>query len=100
MLSEHECTDLIARIEAAKPTLATINRPQGQVVDTSIRNNDRVIFDDTDMASMLMERVRDQVPKPCLGRTFAAATNVFVVIAISQAIVLDLTTTALPTLRL
>ena len=56
------CDELVQRIEAEAPTLATINVYGGAVVDTRIRNNERVIFDDPVLAADLFARTRDALP--------------------------------------
>ena len=58
-----ECADWITRIQSAGTELATINTKRGSQVDSQIRNNRRVIFDDPEWASVLFERVKDQVPQ-------------------------------------
>ena len=58
-----ECADWITRIQLAGTELATINTKRGNQVDSQIRNNRRVIFDDPEWASVLFERVKDQVPQ-------------------------------------
>jgi len=58
-----ECADWIARIQSAGTELATINTKRGSQVDSQIRNNRRVIFDDHEWANTLFERVKDQVPQ-------------------------------------
>ena len=58
-----ECADWIARIQSAGTEVATINTKRGSQVDSQIRNNRRVIFDDRDWANTLFERVKDQVPQ-------------------------------------
>ena len=57
-----ECADWIARIQSAGTELAPINTRQGSQVESQIRNNRRVIFDDPEWANALFERVKDQVP--------------------------------------
>jgi predicted 2-oxoglutarate/Fe(II)-dependent dioxygenase YbiX len=58
-----ECADWIARIQSAGTELATINTKRGSQVESQIRNNRRVIFDDREWANTLFERVKDQVPQ-------------------------------------
>ena len=58
-----ECAGWIARIQSAGTELATINTKRGSQVDSQIRNNRRVIFDDREWANTLFERVKDQVPQ-------------------------------------
>ena len=58
-----ECERWIRRIQLAGTELATINTKRGSQVDSQIRNNRRVIFDDPEWAHELFERVKDQVPQ-------------------------------------
>jgi predicted 2-oxoglutarate/Fe(II)-dependent dioxygenase YbiX len=58
-----ECDRWIERIQSAGTELATINTKHGNEVDSQIRNNRRVIFDDPEWAHELFERVKDQVPQ-------------------------------------
>ena len=58
-----ECANWITRIQSAGTELATINTRRGTQVDSQIRNNRRVIFDDPEWANDLFERVKDQVPQ-------------------------------------
>lgn len=58
-----ECDQWIRRIQLAGTDVATINTKRGSQVDSQIRNNRRVIFDDPEWARELFERVKDQVPQ-------------------------------------
>jgi hypothetical protein len=62
VLTPQECRAQIQRIESLKPTLATNNSALGPRINTDVRNNERVIFDDAEMASRLLDRVREKVP--------------------------------------
>ncbi len=57
------CDALVARIEAESPALAPINVAGGAVVDTRVRNNERVMFDDAALAADLFARTRAFVPE-------------------------------------
>ncbi|MDP2273766.1 MAG: 2OG-Fe(II) oxygenase [Archangium sp.] len=67
VLTPQECTELIARIEAAGPTEAPITTHGGFVMRPDIRNNTRVMFDDPGLAATLFERVRAHVPERLEG---------------------------------
>jgi predicted 2-oxoglutarate/Fe(II)-dependent dioxygenase YbiX len=56
------CDGLVARIEAEAPALAPINVAGGAVVDTRVRNNERVMFDDAALAAELFACTRGFVP--------------------------------------
>jgi len=75
LLTPEECAELIERIEALGPELATINSYRGPVVNVSMRNNDRVIFDDAELAALLCERLGDQAPTEFRGGTLVGANE-------------------------
>ena len=58
-----ECDQWIKRIQLAGTEAATINTKRGSQVDSQIRNNRRVIFDDAEWARELFERVKEHVPQ-------------------------------------
>ena len=63
VLTPAECHAEIARIEASDPSVATINAGGGRMVlNTRVRNNDRVIFEDVPLAARLFERMRSAIP--------------------------------------
>jgi prolyl 4-hydroxylase len=66
-LSDPLCASLIARIEAESPSLASITVGGGFVVNTRVRNNERVMFDDVALAAALLERTRAFLPDPLHG---------------------------------
>jgi hypothetical protein len=53
VLNQWECDVLIEKIEALGPELATVDRPEGHVIDTGTRNSGRVIFDDRTLADRI-----------------------------------------------
>ncbi len=58
-LSETECQQLIAKIESLIPSLATINAAVRTNVNTSVRNNERVIFGDPIFAEKFSDDASD-----------------------------------------
>lgn len=62
VLSASVCAALIARIESEGMSQATIHRGSHHEVNTSIRNNDRLIFDDDALAAALWPRLQPAVP--------------------------------------
>ncbi|MEO7330117.1 MAG: 2OG-Fe(II) oxygenase [Minicystis sp.] len=74
ILTPVECSELIARIEAAGPRIAPVSRAEGPVVDLRTRNNTRVMFDDEALASLLFARVQPHVPAE-LSRRRAVGAN-------------------------
>ena len=62
VLTRGECAALIARIEAAGPTVAPITTGRGFELRPDLRNNTRVMFDDAALAARLFEAVRPHVP--------------------------------------
>ena len=61
-LSADECKALIERSEAMSYDAALIARPSGPARVTEVRNNDRVIWDDSDQADALWQRLKDVIP--------------------------------------
>ena len=66
-----ECDAVIARIESLRPAFAPVTTSQGFVEMPELRNNDRVIFDDVDLAADLWRRLQRLGPGP---RAFRAGT--------------------------
>jgi len=77
VLSDDECQELIGRIETEGPRTATINTESGTRVKLGVRNNDRVIFDDQELANVLLERVRHRVPAEAHGMSICGANERF-----------------------
>ena len=63
VFSSDECVAMIAEIEAMGFEEALITTGRGMVMNKSVRNNDRVIFDDPERAKSLFERLRAHMPK-------------------------------------
>lgn len=77
VLSPEECDALVLRIESLNPELAPINTRGGAAIRTDVRNNERVMFDDEALASQLLERVREHVPRHMRGRELVGANERF-----------------------
>jgi len=77
VLTPAECQNLIQRIEAGKPEVASINTSAGTRVDRDVRNNDRVMFEDAALAQTLYERVRPQAPPQIHGLALVGANELF-----------------------
>jgi prolyl 4-hydroxylase len=73
-LSAEECTAHIAATEALGYRDAPITTSFGFQMRKDIRNNERVMFDDVDLADRLYERVRPLLP-PTLGRSVLCGLN-------------------------
>jgi hypothetical protein len=58
VLTPEECAAWIAKIKANRPTNAPITTIGGEMIDSSIRNNRRVMFDEPETAQMLFDRVK------------------------------------------
>jgi hypothetical protein len=63
VLPPEACLGLIDRIEALGPSAAPITTSRGLVMRPDLRNNDRVMFDDPDLATRLVEAARPRVPE-------------------------------------
>jgi predicted 2-oxoglutarate/Fe(II)-dependent dioxygenase YbiX len=61
------CAALVARIEAAGPAVAPINTAAGMVMNTRVRDNERVMFDDAPLAADLHARTRAALPESLHG---------------------------------
>lgn len=66
--SPQECADFIAHSEERRYEKAAISTAQGALVRPEIRNNDRVIWDDAELAQHLWARVKTCVPDPLENR--------------------------------
>jgi len=77
VLSAAECQDLIGRIESLQPEVATINTERGTRVDRTVRNNDRVIFEDRSLAELLFDRIRPKAPPEIHGSRLVGANEMF-----------------------
>jgi predicted 2-oxoglutarate/Fe(II)-dependent dioxygenase YbiX len=75
VLSPSECDALIQRIEALGPAPAPITTARGFVMAPSVRNNDRVMFDDVALAAKLFERIRPTLPRELEGRAPVSANE-------------------------
>lgn len=67
VLPAARCEALVERIESLSPSFAPITTAQGFVERPDIRNNDRVMFDDVDLAAELFERLRPILPERVRG---------------------------------
>jgi prolyl 4-hydroxylase len=75
VLSEAECDALIRRVDALKPEAAPVTTSRGMVMMPSVRNNERVMFDDAQLAATLFERVRETLPRDIDGRAPVGANE-------------------------
>ncbi len=63
VLTREACERLIERIEALGPSAAPISTSRGPMMRPDVRNNDRVMFDDAELAAHLVDAVRGRVPE-------------------------------------
>lgn len=75
VLSPSECGQMIERIESAGPTLAPITTGAGPKIETDIRNNTRVMFDDPGLAEMLFQRIVAHCPSHMKGMEICGANE-------------------------
>jgi hypothetical protein len=75
--SPAECADYIALSESLGYEDALLTSPSGPVRRTDIRNNERVIVDDPDLAAKLWERAEDLVPAEMEGLRAAGLNERF-----------------------
>ena len=67
VLSRDECTAMVARIEALGPTDAPITTDRGFVMMPEVRSNQRVMFDDRELAAELYARLAAALPERVCG---------------------------------
>jgi len=77
VLTLDECSALIEKIESLNPTLATINSASGTKVNTKVRNNERVIFDDVELAKKLFDDIAEFLPQEFGQRKICGANERF-----------------------
>jgi hypothetical protein len=63
------CDQLVQRIDRSSPTVAPITVAGGAVLDERTRNNERVMFDDVDLAAHLFAQTREALPATLEGGT-------------------------------
>ena len=66
-LSKKECDAYIQDSEHRGYDIATIEAVSGPEINKEIRHNDRVIFDDSELASALYQRAKDSLPQSLDG---------------------------------
>ena len=57
-----ECLELVARAESIGFEAASVRTPSGPKMMTHIRNNDRVVFNDVQLADEMWKRIRSFLP--------------------------------------
>src|SRR5580704_12686621 len=67
VLSASECAAMIARIDALGPSDAPITTDRGFVMMPEVRNNQRVMFDDHELAADLYARLSAALPERVCG---------------------------------
>lgn len=68
VMTPAECEQIIRRAEASGFEVAALNTLHGARVDPGVRNNDRVILDDPELAGELWARVAPHTPPLWVGR--------------------------------
>ncbi len=68
LFSEAECEAEIARAEQVGFSAAPITTAAGFEMRPDVRNNDRAMFDDVELAAALFERIREAVPRRLCSR--------------------------------
>jgi hypothetical protein len=63
VLSAAECDALVRRIDGLSPAVAPITTAAGFVMRPDVRNNERVIFDDVELAAEVYRRLTPAIPK-------------------------------------
>ena len=71
------CSALIPRIENLSPVLAPITTADGPILRTDVRNNERVMFDDPQLAARVFETAASTLPQKHLGYHIECANERF-----------------------
>lgn len=77
ILTVKECDELIGKINQLNPSLATVRNDGEAEVNTNVRNNERVIFNDSSLAEKLFLKAQDYVPSTMQGRILSSANECF-----------------------
>ncbi len=77
VMSPSECTAAIARIEQLGPAVAPVSTARGFVMMPDVRNNERVMFDDIDLAARLFTRIEQSLPRQLCGMHAVGANERF-----------------------
>jgi prolyl 4-hydroxylase len=77
VFSSVECEAIIGRMEALGPSLAPVTTASGPVIRTDIRTNDRVMFDDRDLADTVFHRIAHGLPAELAGRSLVGLNERF-----------------------
>lgn len=77
VLTPDECEQLVRRIEDEGPRTAPINTFGGERVNLTVRNNERIMFDDEALAADLLSRVRNHVPAEIHGMSLCGVNERF-----------------------
>lgn len=75
ILTPEECSEWIKLIKDAGPEPAPINTPKGTKIAEQIRNNRRAIFDNSEWADDLFQRIKDDVPQEIHGMKLCGANE-------------------------
>jgi hypothetical protein len=75
VLDQAECDALLARIESLGPEAAPITTAAGFVMRPDVRSNDRVIFDEPDLAALIFQRLAGVYPETWAGGERAVGMN-------------------------
>jgi prolyl 4-hydroxylase len=70
-----ECATLLSRITAMEPQAAPVTTARGAVMRPDLRNNERVLFDDAELAASLFERARAFLPIELRGEPRTTQTD-------------------------
>lgn len=76
-LSADACASLIERVESLGCAAAPVTTARGFVMRPDVRNNDRAVFDDVELAASLFDRARALCPETLLGMRACGANERF-----------------------
>jgi len=77
LLNSSECSGLIDFIEKSDPTPAPINTVDGLKRNSDVRNNDRILMKNQELASTLFQRSQDKIPCSIFDFTVLGLNELF-----------------------
>ena len=77
LLSQDECKSLIRYIDDNKPTVAPVITLHGEAYKPDIRNNQRVMKTDTELAEKLFGRARHKIPESIFNSSLFGLNELF-----------------------
>jgi len=77
ILSQNECDSLIRYIDNNKPTAAPVITLRGEAYKPDIRNNQRVMKTDHELAGRIFERAKYKIPESIFNSSVVGLNELF-----------------------